>query len=552
MDNSFGGLLGGQDNSFSGGLLGDGMNDPRTISNLSAAAALLQAGGASRMPVTTGDALGRGLQAGLGGYKAGQDMNIERQKAQLLQTQVAMAMMQAKQRQTMLDAIMPGLLGGDQQTTPQPQGGLLSDQRPIQSAPGPAPSGNLFAGASQALGGNGLSGQPPQPSTATVPQQPQQQGLGQGGAFGGVGKLPAMLTMSGDPGMMKLGEMLQSANTSEVTKALDLLRIDRNSPEGQSYQRQALEKSVNIPPVSVRPGAGLYDTQKGMPITNSFSPKLPDGTMPTRDAQGNITGVSMLPGAPQAIQQEAAAESAGKNTSEPVQVWNSQTNQPIFTNKTAAAGGNQQQNLFPSLVQAESGGNQNALSPKGAIGTTQLMPGTAKDLGVNPNDKLENVAGGLSYLGKMRQKYGNDATALIAYNMGPGATDEWLKGGADPNKLPTETKNYVQQVLIQAGRQQQQPGAGIAAGPALGVPQGIEAQQKELSTNWQKLHDQNEQAQVTTSYLQNIQQQASKAATGPMSDKIQYVNSLLSLVGNEKATNASGSRLVGDERDNGK
>lgn len=85
--------------------------------------------------------------------------------------------------------------------------------------------------------------------------------------------------------------------------------------------------------------------------------------------------------------------------------------------------------LLGSLVASESGGNPKALSRTGAIGLTQLEPETAKALGVNPNDPAANLLGGATYLSEMIKHYkGNMTYALMAYNAGPGAVDQWLKG----------------------------------------------------------------------------------------------------------------------------
>ena len=92
------------------------------------------------------------------------------------------------------------------------------------------------------------------------------------------------------------------------------------------------------------------------------------------------------------------------------------------------------------LVQAESAGNPQARSHAGAIGLTQLMPGTAKDLGVNPYDPGQNLEGGARYLRQMYDQFGNWDTAQAAYNMGPGALQK-------RNYVPyQETKQYVQAV----------------------------------------------------------------------------------------------------------
>lgn len=73
------------------------------------------------------------------------------------------------------------------------------------------------------------------------------------------------------------------------------------------------------------------------------------------------------------------------------------------------------------LVNIESKYNQAALSKRGAIGLTQLMPTTAKELGVNPFDPEENIRGGLTYLRQQFDKFGNWEDALRAYNAGPSA-----------------------------------------------------------------------------------------------------------------------------------
>ena len=102
-------------------------------------------------------------------------------------------------------------------------------------------------------------------------------------------------------------------------------------------------------------------------------------------------------------------------------------------------------NLEPSLLQAliwqESRWNHAAVSPKGAIGYTQLMPSTARDIGVNPHDPWHNVFGGAKYLRAMLNRYNNDvALALAAYNAGPAKVVR-----AIPN-IP-ETRFYVAAVI---------------------------------------------------------------------------------------------------------
>lgn len=106
--------------------------------------------------------------------------------------------------------------------------------------------------------------------------------------------------------------------------------------------------------------------------------------------------------------------------------------------KAAASRHGVPEDLFLRLVQQESGWNPGAVSPKGATGLAQLMPGTAQLLGVNANDPLENLEGGARYLRMMYDRFGNWRLALAAYNAGPEAVD---KAGGVPNYQ--ETMNYV-------------------------------------------------------------------------------------------------------------
>ena len=100
--------------------------------------------------------------------------------------------------------------------------------------------------------------------------------------------------------------------------------------------------------------------------------------------------------------------------------------------------------LLRGLVRQESGFDPRAHSAAGAMGLTQLMPGTASSLGVtDPYDPAQSLDGGARYLRQMLDRFGGDpAKALAAYNAGPGAVARF--GGVPPY---AETQHYVQNIL---------------------------------------------------------------------------------------------------------
>jgi len=109
--------------------------------------------------------------------------------------------------------------------------------------------------------------------------------------------------------------------------------------------------------------------------------------------------------------------------------------------------------IVHSVAKTESGYRTDAISPKGAIGLMQLMPGTAAELNANPYDPTQNVEAGARYLRELLVKYENDphqvSKAIAAYNAGPHAVDKY--DGIPPYR---ETVDYVNRVLREYEKEQ--------------------------------------------------------------------------------------------------
>lgn len=121
---------------------------------------------------------------------------------------------------------------------------------------------------------------------------------------------------------------------------------------------------------------------------------------------------------------------------------------------------------FTRMVRAESSGNPNAVSPKGALGLAQVMPDTAREvagsMGLHELADMSdaqlksyfqahpevNTQIGRTYFNQLLQRYhGDQEAAVVAYNAGPGRADDWLRKGKDDDVLPAETKAYRNKVV---------------------------------------------------------------------------------------------------------
>jgi soluble lytic murein transglycosylase-like protein len=166
--------------------------------------------------------------------------------------------------------------------------------------------------------------------------------------------------------------------------------------------------------------------------TTSFA-----GQLASAQAAGTTTGAST-----------ASAPNATLNAGSPSQ-YDAQIT-------TAAAKYGIDPALLKGLIRQESNFDAGARSGAGAQGLTQLMPGTAASLGVDPSDPAQAIDGGARYLKQQLDRFGGDESkALAAYNAGPGAVAKY--GGVPPY---AETQSYVTKVLGYAAEYR---GTGVAA-----------------------------------------------------------------------------------------
>ena len=103
--------------------------------------------------------------------------------------------------------------------------------------------------------------------------------------------------------------------------------------------------------------------------------------------------------------------------------------------------------LYRANIEVESAYRQDAVSSAGAIGLGQLMPATARDLGVDPRDPMQNLDGSARYLAMMLESFSDPRLALAAYNAGPDAVRQY--GGIPPYR---ETQNHVARVMAVVAR----------------------------------------------------------------------------------------------------
>jgi soluble lytic murein transglycosylase-like protein len=251
--------------------------------------------------------------------------------------------------------------------------------------------------------------------------------------------LTPLLAKSVPPiGTQPSGKLQEGLFAGRLDRALE--NTDQ-SPVPTHLKTQALAETLNLQMLHTTLTLGDSSAEK---TPQMFDRQSPQFQALVRAYASNQSETSSQPASPaeKPTQLQELAEVTTSNSDRPpaVGVQGTQWLEAIIAKASNRYGVDS--GLIKAVIKAESGFNPNAVSHAGAQGLMQLMPGTARSLGVdNSFDPEQNVMAGTKFLRDLLKRYnGNLDSALAAYNWGPGNVDR------KPEQLPRETRDYLARV----------------------------------------------------------------------------------------------------------
>lgn len=242
----------------------------------------------------------------------------------------------------------------------------------------------------------------------------------------------------------------QSASTQYVGKPQDGIfaeRLDRalettdQTPVSTQLKAQAIAETLSLQMLQSTLSLGDNSTERTPQLFDRQSPQF-QALLKAYAANQPESGVQAVAPAngPSQLQELAEVSAGSANTPSNANIQGVQWLDPIISKASNRYGVDA--GLIKAVIKAESGFNPNAVSHAGAQGLMQLMPGTARALGVNDSfDPEQNVMAGTRFLRDLLKRYnGNLDSTLAAYNWGPGNVDR------RPEHLPRETREYLVRV----------------------------------------------------------------------------------------------------------
>lgn len=180
------------------------------------------------------------------------------------------------------------------------------------------------------------------------------------------------------------------------------------------------------PPAAVTQFAEAFSQRAAAQTTAGDQPTTPTPAAATATVSTASTSAAAI-SAQRAVTPAVSTALAGKRAALPAAAapW-------LSTIRSAATKAGIDPDLLTSLVWVESSFQPDAVSPAGAVGLAQLMPGTAKGLGVDPTNPAQNLDGAARMLGGLIEQFGRVDLALAAYNVGPNALTRGLAQGRTP------------------------------------------------------------------------------------------------------------------------